>query len=96
MTGAEVKRPGRGVRLTRDERHAYQHALIVERKAAYDATPVRDHTRRRSTAKDAWWTLTGHLRAFHGPISGTAPFLGKTWDEVTAMHDAAHQREEGS
>lgn len=73
--------------------HDFQHRLVAERKARYDDAPKRsglDKLRRQEMAKDAWWTLTGHLRGEHAVKTS---FLGKTWDEVDAQHTAIHESE---
>lgn len=80
--------PGPGVRLTEEETHAYQHHLIEERKAAYDALPKRsglDKHLRREAEKRALWTFTGHLRGMHG-VRGQAAFWGMTWKDLENMH----------
>lgn len=48
--------------------HDFHHQLIAERFAAWRATPrrsARDRRARRERGKEAWWTLTGHLRTQH-------------------------------
>lgn len=75
---------------TPEELHQYQHDLIASRKGAWLTTPKRERPRRRERGKAAWWTLTGHLRGLH-QVRGGNPFLGKTWDEVEAMHLDLHK-----
>lgn len=84
-----VKRPGRGVKLTADERHAYHHARIAETKA--DAAPRPGEPRRnREYHKQAWWTLTGHLRNLHGIRRS---FMGMSYADVEALHASFHQEQ---
>lgn len=74
--------------------HDFQHRLISERLAAWETSPRRtgvDKIVRREAAKRAWWTLTGYMRGMH-QVRGQAPFLMKTWDEVTAWHARLHAR----
>lgn len=81
--------------LTQPEKHELQHRLIAEAKDAYNAAPRRsgrDKSKRRELGKKAWWVLTGHMRSMHG-VTGQAPFLSKTYEEVVRWHERRHVEE---
>lgn len=78
--------------LTEHEKHELQHRRIAEAEDAYDAAPKRsglDKYRRRELYKRMWWNLTGHMRAMHG-VTGRAPFLSKTYEDVVRWHERLH------
>lgn len=84
-------------KLTEIERHELQHRCIAEAEDSYDAAPRRsgaDRIHRRELGKNAWWALTGHLRAMHN-IRGQAPFLRKTYEDVVKQHEQLHIDEDG-
>lgn len=79
--------------------HDWQHQIIAETAQAWRQAPKRsalDKHRRRELGKQAWWTLTGHVRSHHREHArGNAPFLGKTYPEIEAMHDQLHEENHG-
>lgn len=83
------------VRLTQDEKHELQHLRIAEAKAAYESAPKRtgaDKFHLGQFSNKAWWALTGHMRAMHG-VTGQAPFLRKTYEDVVSWHERLHSEE---
>jgi hypothetical protein len=52
---------------------------------------MRKASRLRRRRK-AWWTFTGHLRSEHKVKIG---FLGKTWVDLTNLHNKLHEEETG-
>jgi hypothetical protein len=51
---------------------------------------MRKASRLRRRRK-AWWTFTGHLRSEHEVKIG---FLGKTWVDLTNLHNKLHEEEQ--
>lgn len=72
--------------------HERQHAIVADRKAAYDAAPK---AKREAAGKRAWWALTWHMRRSHREaLRGRSPFLGKTYAEVEAWHSRLHDTDD--
>lgn len=85
--------PGRGVHLTPEELHAYQHYCIERDLYAYLSLPRGrrgDLVKGRIEAsKKAFWTLSGHVRALHGRRTS----ITDTYESLAEAHRAFHQED---
>jgi hypothetical protein len=73
--------------------HERQHAIVADRKAAYDAISGKEshHSAKMQAGKRAWWALTWHMRRSHREaLRSRSPFLGMTYAEVEAWHEQLH------
>lgn len=78
--------------LTEQEKHELHHRRIAETLEAYNAVPKRrsgvNDLDRRKRGNEAWWALTGHVRAMHDWHAG---FFGLTYERVEKLHERLHE-----